>query len=108
MTVLQALGMAAKKIDGGSLKDQPLVEAAVRRTIGAAYTNLGSFAEAEAQLAAAVAIATRAGGDAHPDTAGACCCARQPSPRAGTVRRVRDGDPARVGHSSAPRSGSIT
>jgi len=69
VTVLQALGVAAKKVDGGSLKDQPLVEAAVRRTIGATYTNLGSFPEADAQLTAAVAVNTRAVGDAHPDTA---------------------------------------
>ncbi len=69
VTVLQALSQAAKKLDGGSLTDQPLVEAAVRRTIGAAYTNLGNHSEAESQLGAAVAITTRAVGDAHPDTA---------------------------------------
>jgi tetratricopeptide (TPR) repeat protein len=69
VTMVQVLAEAAKKLDGGSLKDQPLVEAAVRRTIGAAYTNLGSHSEAESQLRAAVAITTRAVGDAHPDTA---------------------------------------
>ena len=37
--------------------------------IGAAYTNLGNHSEAESQLRAAVAITTRAVGDAHPDTA---------------------------------------
>ena len=69
VTVLQVLGEAAKKLDGGSFKDQPLVEAAVRRAIGAAYTNLGNHGAADSQLRAAVDITTRAVGDAHPDTA---------------------------------------
>jgi eukaryotic-like serine/threonine-protein kinase len=68
LTVLEALGAAAKKVDSGALKDQPLVEAAVRRTIGAAYTNLGNYAAAEPHLLAAVSVSTRAGGEAHPDT----------------------------------------
>jgi non-specific serine/threonine protein kinase/serine/threonine-protein kinase len=66
-TDVYSLGMLLYEL--GSLQSQPLTEAAVRRTIGAAYTNLGSYAPAEAHLLAAVTISTRAAGDAHPDTA---------------------------------------
>jgi eukaryotic-like serine/threonine-protein kinase len=50
VTVLQAMMAAVKALDEGSLKDQPLVEARVRNTIGSTLQGLGSFDEAEPNL----------------------------------------------------------
>jgi eukaryotic-like serine/threonine-protein kinase len=50
VTVLQAVEASIKELDAGKLKDQPLVEAAVRGTIGQTLRSLGRFDEAEPQL----------------------------------------------------------
>jgi serine/threonine protein kinase/Flp pilus assembly protein TadD len=50
ITVVQVMTSAAQELDGGSLKDQPGVEAAVRRTLGSTLTQLGRFADAEPNL----------------------------------------------------------
>jgi serine/threonine protein kinase/Tfp pilus assembly protein PilF len=52
VTVLQALQAAVKLLDegGSALKDQPLVEARVRDTIGTTLRELGRFDEAEPNL----------------------------------------------------------
>ncbi len=50
VTVLQAMMAAVKALDEGSLKDQPLVEARVRNTIGSTLQALGRFDEAEPNL----------------------------------------------------------
>jgi non-specific serine/threonine protein kinase/serine/threonine-protein kinase len=54
VTVLQAVTAAVKELDAGALKDQPLVEASVRETIGNTLRALGRFNEAEPNLRAAV------------------------------------------------------
>jgi tetratricopeptide (TPR) repeat protein len=63
VTVVEALDRATEKIEN-SFVDQPLVEAEVRHTIGAAYRNLGQYDRAEPLLKAAFDARTRLlGGD---------------------------------------------
>ena len=50
MTVTEALDKAAAQLDGGSLKGQPKVEAAVRSTLGETYRVLGVPSRAQEQL----------------------------------------------------------
>lgn len=54
VTVRQALDEAAAKINAGSMKDQPEIEADVRTTIGSTYLALGHYAEAESHLRTAL------------------------------------------------------
>jgi len=56
VTVVQAMEAAIKKLDKGSLKDQPLVEAGVRSAIGNTLTGLARFDDAEPNLRKALAI----------------------------------------------------
>jgi serine/threonine protein kinase/Tfp pilus assembly protein PilF len=56
VTVVQALGAALKAIEGGSLKDSPLVEAGVRTTIGDTFVALGRYEEAVPVLRRALEI----------------------------------------------------
>jgi len=61
VTVVQAIEAAVRKLDAdgggeGSLKDQPLVEASVRDTIGNTLRGLGRFADAEPNLRKSLAI----------------------------------------------------
>ncbi len=55
VTVLEMLDDAAGKISG-AFDNQPLVEAALRRTIGTSYISLERFATAEAQLRIALQL----------------------------------------------------
>jgi serine/threonine protein kinase/tetratricopeptide (TPR) repeat protein len=50
VTVLQAITGAVKELDAGTLKDEPLVEAAVRETIGSTLRALGRYDDAESHL----------------------------------------------------------
>jgi serine/threonine protein kinase/tetratricopeptide (TPR) repeat protein len=50
VTVLQAVSAAEKELDAGKLKDQPVVEAKVRDTIGNTLRDLGRFDLAEPNL----------------------------------------------------------
>jgi eukaryotic-like serine/threonine-protein kinase len=50
VTVVQALEAAVKVLDEGNLKDQPLVEANVRNTIGNTLKNLARYDDAEPNL----------------------------------------------------------
>src|SRR4029078_12242637 len=50
LTVLQAMEPAVAKLDAGELSREPLVEAAVRQTVGATLRDLGDYAAAEANL----------------------------------------------------------
>jgi len=59
ITVSQALGAAAAKLEAGELRGQPLVEASVRQTIGATYRDLGDYAAADTSLRAALDTRTR-------------------------------------------------
>jgi tetratricopeptide (TPR) repeat protein len=50
VTVLQVLAEAVRRLDAGSLKDQPLVEAAARQVIGDTYKTLGRLDDADPNL----------------------------------------------------------
>lgn len=74
VTVVQAIEAAVRKLDAegggeGSLKDQPLVEAAVRNTIGMTLQALGRYDEAEPNLRRSLAIRRENLPAAHPDIA---------------------------------------
>src|SRR5262249_19071748 len=56
VTVAQTVDQAVRKLESGALKDQPLVEAAVRGTIGQTLQGLGDIQGAEAQLRKALAL----------------------------------------------------
>jgi serine/threonine protein kinase len=67
--VRTALDRAAGRIPG-RFKDRPLIEAAIRQTIGNAYKQLGLYAEAQRQLEAALEIQTRLLGEENISTLG--------------------------------------
>ncbi|MBI1825573.1 MAG: serine/threonine protein kinase [Planctomycetes bacterium] len=69
ITIRQALDEAAVKIESGTLKDQPAIEADLRTTIGTTYLGLGHYDEAEPQLRAALDIRRRLCSDACEDVA---------------------------------------
>ncbi|MFQ5805109.1 MAG: tetratricopeptide repeat protein [Phycisphaerae bacterium] len=68
VTVRYVLDEAARKIEEGSLAEQPEAEADVRVTLGKTYEALGLYAAAEVHLRVAEALRTRVLGDEHPDT----------------------------------------
>lgn len=61
LTVLQATDTAVKELDAGRLRDQPLVEASVRATIGQSLFSLGRYDEAEANLRRSLELSRAAG-----------------------------------------------
>jgi len=67
LKVRTALDRAAQKI-GGRFKSQPEVEAAIRKTIGETYDDLGLYPDAAAQLQSALEISRRTSGDENPTT----------------------------------------
>ena len=67
LTVRTALDRAASHIDR-QFAAQPLVEAAIRQTIGDAYAQLGLFAEATVQAEQSVKLRSRVLGEEHADT----------------------------------------
>jgi serine/threonine protein kinase/tetratricopeptide (TPR) repeat protein len=67
LTVRAALDRAAARI-GGKFEDRPEIEAAIRRTIGMTYSDLGQYAEAEQHLKRAVELQQRILGAGHSDT----------------------------------------
>jgi serine/threonine protein kinase len=77
VTVVQAIEAAVKKLDAdggreggeGALKDQPLVEAEVRDTIGKTLQGLGRYADAEPNLRKSLAIRRAALPAGHSDIA---------------------------------------
>ena len=62
------LGVNQWLLVGSGCGGQPLVEAAIRRTVGDTYTELGEYAAAQAHLERALALYRRELGDDHPDT----------------------------------------
>jgi serine/threonine protein kinase/uncharacterized protein HemY len=60
VTVLQAVQSGLKNLDAGEMKRQPLVEAAVRDTIGTTLFNLGRFGDAEQCFRRTLELRTRA------------------------------------------------
>jgi len=67
LKVRTALDRAAAGVSGRFQK-QPLVEAAIRQTIGRAYLDLGVYGEAEKQMARALELRRGAVGDNRPET----------------------------------------
>lgn len=67
LTVKEALDRAAARI-GERFRDQPLVEAAIRTTIGDAYTSVNTYRPAVAQIEQAVALRQTNLGNNHPET----------------------------------------
>ncbi len=63
VTIRQALDEAAAKVESGSLKDQPAVEADLRSAIGTTYLALGHYPEAERHLRATLALRKNLPGD---------------------------------------------
>lgn len=53
---------------GQDFADQPILEAALRYAIGAAYRGLGMYSQSQPQLERALAIRRQELGDDHPDT----------------------------------------
>jgi eukaryotic-like serine/threonine-protein kinase len=69
VTVVQALAAAVQVLDEGSLKDQPLVEANVRDTIGITFLSLARYADAKLNLQKSLEIRRVALPARHPDIA---------------------------------------
>ncbi len=67
LKVRTALDRAAARIPG-KFDKQPLVEAAIRQTIGNTYRDLGLFPEAQPHLERAVELRTKVQGQEHQDT----------------------------------------
>ncbi len=71
VTVLQAVTAAVAELDAGRLKDQPLVEAGVRLTIGNTLRVLGRYDAAEPNIRRGVELRRRQLAASHPDVADA-------------------------------------
>jgi non-specific serine/threonine protein kinase/serine/threonine-protein kinase len=67
LTVRMALDRAAARI-GSRFAGEPLVEAAVRQTIGDTYLDLGIYEKAQEQIETALALRRRILGDDDPET----------------------------------------
>jgi len=68
LTMREALDKAAQRMDANPMRDQPLVEADIRFTIGSTYWALSLWPQAGAQFHAAAAIQSQELGEEHPDT----------------------------------------
>jgi len=66
-TVADVLDGASRMVTG-AFEDEPEVEAAVRRSLGLAYLNIGHWEQAEQQLATALALRREALGASHDKT----------------------------------------
>lgn len=69
----EVLDAAAARIDaatqpGGRLADKPLVESAIRATLGDTYVDLGLFEAAEPHLKRGLVLDTETLGEMHPET----------------------------------------
>ncbi len=69
VSVFQVLHDAVRKLDAGALDGQPLVEAAVRRTIGDTYRVLGEYDFAEPNLLRSLELSEQTLGPEHEDVA---------------------------------------
>jgi tetratricopeptide (TPR) repeat protein len=69
VTVLQALSAAEKKLDAGELREEPLVEAAVRQTVGATFRDLGDYTAAESNIRKALDARRRFLDESDPELA---------------------------------------
>ncbi len=69
LLVSDLLDRTSHDLDRGSLKDQPLVEAGIRMTLGSSYESLGLYPQYEAQARKALEIRQRLLGDNSRETA---------------------------------------
>src|SRR5205085_2471337 len=69
VSVLQVVTAAVKELDGGKLKSQPLVEAAVRSTIGMTLRSLGRYDLAEPNVRRALELWRASRPPTHHDIA---------------------------------------
>src|SRR5262245_57784266 len=69
VTVLEATQAALKQLDSGKLRDEPLVEAAVRATIASTLQSLARYDQAEANARRALELRRRALPADHKDIA---------------------------------------
>ncbi len=67
ITMREVLDKAASRIDG-SFDDQPVVEAAIRMTIGTTLSSLGDYKASQPHLLRAVALQKSSLGENHKDT----------------------------------------
>ena len=67
-TVGYTLDAASKSLAAGKFKDEPLVEARIRRTLSATYRRLGDYEKAGQHILRAIEIYRHHHGDEHPDT----------------------------------------
>jgi serine/threonine protein kinase/tetratricopeptide (TPR) repeat protein len=69
VTVVQVLAAAAGRLDSGSFKDRPAIEAALRQTLGRTYLGLGQGQAAEPQLLRALELNRQLHGDQSDEAA---------------------------------------
>jgi tetratricopeptide (TPR) repeat protein len=69
VTVAHVLDQAVRRLDAGSLRKQPLVEAAARESLGTTFSGLGRYPEAESEYRAALALRRSASGSHDADVA---------------------------------------
>jgi tetratricopeptide (TPR) repeat protein len=69
VTVLEAVRQAVKKLDEGALDAKPLVEGAVRLSVGETLVGIGRHDEAEPNLVKSLALRRSALPPGHPDVA---------------------------------------
>jgi eukaryotic-like serine/threonine-protein kinase len=69
VTVAHVLDQAVRRLDAGSLRAQPLVEAAARESLGTTFSGLGRYPEAEREYRAALALRRTAPGGNNADLA---------------------------------------
>jgi len=70
-TVGYMLDAASESLAAGKFKDEPLVEARIRRTLSATYRRLGEYEKAGQHILRAIEIYRHHHGEEHPDTLGA-------------------------------------
>jgi non-specific serine/threonine protein kinase/serine/threonine-protein kinase len=71
VTVAHVLDEAVRRLDAGSLRSQPLVEAAARESLGTTFSGLGRYPESERQYRAALALRRSAPAGHEADLASA-------------------------------------
>jgi serine/threonine protein kinase/Tfp pilus assembly protein PilF len=69
VTVAQLLDQAVRRLDAGSLRAQPLVEAAARESLGTTFSGLGRYPEAEREYRASLALRRAAPGNHDAEVA---------------------------------------
>jgi eukaryotic-like serine/threonine-protein kinase len=69
VSVAHVLDQAVRRLDAGSLRGQPLVEAAARESLGTTFSGLGRYPEAEKQYRASLALRRAAPGNHDAEVA---------------------------------------